>query len=386
MWLRSPAALLSLLAAVAVVLAALNFAQHARTIRPYDGISWHEAETPAGAQVQAQIVWLDTPGHRAGIRAGDIVLRINAQRIKRATDVSKQLFRARVGTPLTYELERYGRRFTTTLAAIPQPDPFSLHGFLEAVGVLYLAIGAFVLFKRPNTPHAIHFFLFCLVSFVFYALAYSGKFNLFDWIIYWADVVAQLVLPALFLHFALSFPVAKPGFARHRWLFALLYLPAVVLLTWHVLAQGARLVIPSMETLEWLEGMTFLHQAALFMVAAAVFEWTYRRSRAPLLRQQMKWVTRGTWLGILPFSLLYVTPVYLLGIDPVNWMKLSILSLVLLPLTFGYAIIRYRLMDVDIIFRRGAAYTLATLFVVALYFGIAALMAELVHTTAGFGT
>ena len=37
-----------------------------------------------------------------------------------------------------------------------------------------------------------------------------------------------------------------------------------------------------------------------------------------------------------------------------------LLSLVLLPLTFSWAIVRYRLMDVDLIFKRGVTYTLAT--------------------------
>ena len=47
-------------------------------------------------------------------------------------------------------------------------------------------------------------------------------------------------------------------------------------------------------------------------------------------------------------------------------MKISVLSLVFLPLTFGYAIFRYRLMDVDLIFKRGMTYTLATAIVTLL--------------------
>ena len=75
------------------------------------------------------------------------------------------------------------------------------------------------------------------------------------------------------------------------------------------------------------------------------------------MRQQLKWVTRGTILAVVPYTLFYVTP-YLLGALPGMGMKLSVLSLGLLPLTFGYAIFRYRLMDVDLIFKRGVVYTL----------------------------
>src|SRR5205085_6661395 len=38
-----------------------------------------------------------------------------------------------------------------------------------------------------------------------------------------------------------------------------------------------------------------------------------------------------------------------------------------MPISFGYAIHRYRLMDVDIIFKRGVTYTLATACVIGLY-------------------
>ena len=52
----------------------------------------------------------------------------------------------------------------------------------------------------------------------------------------------------------------------------------------------------------------------------------------------------------------------------------------LLPLTFGYAIFRYKLMDVDLIFKRGMAYTLAAMAIAGAYFTAIALVGKLVQT------
>jgi two-component system NtrC family sensor kinase len=92
----------------------------------------------------------------------------------------------------------------------------------------------------------------------------------------------------------------------------------------------------------------------------------------------LKWLTGGTLAGALPFALLYVIP-FVLDAVPPSWTKFSALSLVLIPLCFGYAIIRYRLMDVDIIFKRGLAYTAATAAVASIYFALIALIAEISH-------
>jgi PAS domain S-box-containing protein len=80
--------------------------------------------------------------------------------------------------------------------------------------------------------------------------------------------------------------------------------------------------------------------------------------------------------GSLPFSLLYVLP-FAFDAATKSWMQFTALSLVLIPLCFGYAIIRYRLMDVDIIFKRGLAYTAATAAVAAIYFALVALIAQI---------
>src|SRR5260221_4488620 len=127
-----------------------------------------------------------------------------------------------------------------------------------------------------------------------------------------------------------------------------------------------------------------------FVIAAVVLWRSYRKATTPVQQQQMKWISRGTVLAIAPYTLFYVIP-YLFGtmttpaITPA--MKISVLSLAFLPLTFGYAIVRYRLMDVDIIFKRGVSYTLATAAIVGGYFvGIGSLAGTLTTKFPGAGT
>src|SRR5208282_4305846 len=52
---------------------------------------------------------------------------------------------------------------------------------LSVTALLYLFIGLFIFVRRWNAPRAIHFYVFCLVSFVLYSFHYTGKLNSFDW-------------------------------------------------------------------------------------------------------------------------------------------------------------------------------------------------------------
>ena len=88
-----------------------------------------------------------------------------------------------------------------------------------------------------------------------------------------------------------------------------------------------------------------------------------------MLRRQLKYLRNGAFLGLLPFSLFYAVP-YVFGAVPNHLMSLSVVSMGLIPLTWAYAITRYRLMDVDIIFQQGYVYTLATLAVIGSFYGL----------------
>jgi len=367
---RFVAVLLALLTVAAVVFAGFNFQKERESAVPDDGVWWVEHNR----HLVADRVDPNGPGAKAGIKPDDQLVSVNGQEINNTPGLVRQLYRTGVWSKASYSLSR--QSVTLDSQVILAPADRSLNNWLRLIAAIYLGIGVYVLLRRWTAPGSTHFYIFCLVSFIAYSFKYTGKLNDFDWTIYWCNIVAWVLQPALFLHFVLTFP-EKRNFVRQRpWLLSLAYLPGAILLGRHIMAL--RLAEASGH-LRWnMDRQEMACGAALFIAAAAVLWHSYLNAGTTILRQQLKWVTRGTVLAIVPYTLFYVVP-YLMGWLPGTGMKLSVLSLGLLPLTFGYAIFRYRLMDVDLIFKRGVVYTLAGATVAGLYFALVAGVAWIVQ-------
>ena len=81
-----------------------------------------------------------------------------------------------------------------------------LYYSLALVGILAIVVGASVRLRRPNDPATLHFFWLTVAFFGVLAFTPSGRYDRLDYFFDWADLVARLALPPLFLHFALVFP------------------------------------------------------------------------------------------------------------------------------------------------------------------------------------
>jgi two-component system NtrC family sensor kinase len=369
------AVVLALATLAAVIYAWINFRQRETYEIPDDGVAW--LDTSHGAQ--AWKLAPNSPAARAGVRPGDILISINGARVDTQVQVTKRLWRAGLWTQVRYKLARNGEEFETPLVTAPAEKPASIENYERVVGLLYLFIGLFIFVKRWNAPRAVHFFVFCLVSFILYSFHYSGKLDAFDYEVYWSKIASLMLAPALLLHFALVFPERAQGTARSFSKLALVYGPPSLLLLFHVsTALNALGFVPWLGSRVMLDKIELSYLGIYFLAASMVFYKSFREAPSGVLRQQLKWLTGGTLAGSLPFALLYIVP-FVIDAVPRAWMKFSSLSLVLIPLCFGYAIIRYRLMDVDIIFKRGLAYTAATAAVASVYFALIALIAEISH-------
>jgi two-component system NtrC family sensor kinase len=365
------ATLLLVLTVVAIIGSILSLLHLRSYPLPYDGVTWVDRTSASGQpQVMAAFISPGGPGEKAGIRVGDQLERIQSVSIRRSLDVPEALW----GIPLLgqaqYTLRRDGIEFKKDHIFIQAAPRDSALYYQYCVGFFYLAIGLFVYFRRTSAAKSLHFFLLCLISFIGSSFHYSGKLNTFDEIMYWGNLSAGLIAPAVFLHFCLTF-YGRPRWLERRGRWLLLYVPSALLI--FVVAASAEGILrfgtPLLEVRWFLDRLTLGFGTLLYFTGAVTLGFDFAHAEDPVIRRQLKYLRNGAFLGLTPFTLFYVLP-YLFGAVPTHLMNLTVLSMGLIPLTWAYAITRYRLMDVDIIFQQGYVYTLATLAVIGTFYGL----------------
>ncbi len=383
---------LLLATALLVAAGALNFAQRLTHQPPLtDGVEWRQ--TPQG--IFAHSVAPNAPASRAGVlglQPGDHLIavstdEVNFEPVVAATDVQIYLEEAnRAGGRLVYRVERPSfpadtRYYDIYLSDLsPIPNRTTRDYYINFIGVVYLLVGLFVLFKQGGrAPFVLHFTTLCLAAFVFHAYKPIGLYEDLDKFIAFLDNVAYIFFAPLFLHFCAIYPVRRQLFERRRWPAALLYVPAICLslLTTIIHFQDeiqyvlhVRTPAFSDDVIRGLYTANFAHLVVALLVGATILIRRFWLSKNAVVRQQLKWVVWGSVLAIAPFTLLYAIG-YLFGdpraataadVETRRWLTdAAVVPLVLIPLTFGNSVVRYRLMDVDVVVRRAAVYALTTL-------------------------
>jgi len=120
--------------------------------------------------------------------------------------------------------------------------------------------------------------------------------------------------------------------------------------------------------------------------------YRYRRVSKPVQRQQTKWVVFGTTAYALDEIIYLGLPLIFVWVRQPGMPHmlyslvggtLNLSFLVLLLLTLGVSILRYRLWDIDIIIRRTLIYAVLTAALAVIYFGSVVLLQELFRALTG---
>ena len=346
-----------------VTIGILNLGDRAVWVDATDGIYW--VETAKG--LEAREVNPGGPAAKAKILPGDLLQSINRQAVQNRGQYSSLLFDLGANATATYGIIRGNESRDVIVEFGSKPLLTRKDALRSLLAFIYLSIGLFVIIRGGNKPRAFHFFWVCVIAFVVFLYSWTPNLKPLDWMVYILSFSGFLLLPATFVHFCMRFPgdTAK-GFDRT----SLIYAPAAVFmlvqalfLTGHLAAWGLPRTARSSEILDRVQLAYFV---LLFFVAGAILLKQRREAAEVTSRQQMKWVGYGTFAAIIPFTLVYVIPT-MFGVRSTFAMDASMLFLALMPLAFAYAVVHYRLLDVEIIARRSSAYFIASALLLVLY-------------------
>ena len=342
-----------------------NIAARATWDEVEDGVLWVLRDEG----VVASEIAADSAAAVVGLRPGDVLLAIDDRPVQHVSDVVQALHAGEEGTSLRYTVLRLGTREVVDVRLAPMPNRASiLYFLLAAVGVFTLLVGGAVRLRRPRDPATLHFFWLSVAFFGVFTFSFSGRLDKLDWVFYWGDAVSILLLPPLFLHFSLVFPDRPRRWTAGRWVVPLFYLPALLLGAANIIAIAESSSNPTLSAnvVAALDRIELLYLAACFIGGLAVLTRALGQVRSITARRQLRWIAWGTAFGAGPFALGYALP-YAIGIEPSLTMGLSAIPLSLIPLAYACAIVRYRLMDVEVIVKRALVYTAALAAIVAIY-------------------
>ncbi len=349
-------------------LGAANIMMRATWQEMEDGVLW----TARAQGVVAAEIAPGTPAEAVGLRRGDLLLAIDDRPVEAVADVVAALHAAGRESSFRYTVLRLGTREVIDVRLAPVPGGAGgLYFVLAAVGTFTLLVGGAVRLRRPQDPATLHFLWLAVAFFGVFTFSFSGRLDRLDWVFYWADAISILVLPPLFLHFTLVFP-ERPRRLRGgrvgRALIVAAYLPAVILgLAWVLaVARSTSDTTAFVRVTAVLDRAEILYLALCFIGGLAGLTRALARASTITARRQLRWIAWGTALGAGPFAIGYALP-YAVGVDPSLPMELSAVPLSLIPLAYASAIVRYRLLDIEVIVKRALVYAAALSAIVAIY-------------------
>ena len=316
----------------------------AQARQPSDGVLLTE--------ISAQGIWVATPLLPTPLERGDRLIAIDEQPMSalvNATLRGTSSLSPEIGEASAYRVQHGDASVTHWVRWRPFPWQRLI---LVRFGVYVLAgvsmvVGGYLLLYRPGLTATRLIFVAAWSMAMVLLLHFQVAVLLTPWMLITESLLKLLFYSLLFsttLHLFLIFPVPKPWIASREWWLLGLHLIDPLVVGSVALLFGETPL--EKLNLAWLITRWF----NLIMLSSGILSLvhTYATVKQPAVRGQIRWISWGSLLGIVPYMFLTGLPEVLWGYPLVN-IELTAFFVVLVPLSIAVAVTRYRLFDVDFV-------------------------------------
>jgi hypothetical protein len=241
------------------------------------------------------------------------------------------------------------------------------------VGLSYWLTGIYVIASKPHDKSA-KILCLTLVTFSLAILSnacYFGRGS--DWMGYVIRIshpISYIMGSVFFLHFTFIFP--NDLFRKQKTIIISLYSFAAVF--------GISIIFSlyiSMRYLDnyWLNLFINLWTLTQLFLLLSIISGTiillikYRKLSENNEKTKLEWIFWGLALGVSPFMIFWLIP-SIFGLPYIFSEELILPFLILIPVSFAIAVIKYHLFDIEVIIKRSIVYSSLIILILLLYFGM----------------
>ena len=296
---------------------------------------------------------------KAGVKDGDILVEINGKKFKDIKEAQWLINQAESGEVLTYTLVRDNEVLKLSFQAYKFFNLVLIVSFFLSLG--FLIIGFVVGYSKPKEITSQIFFFLSMA----FAISYSPGLDYFSgypWTIVYSYIVLKAIGGAfvnpLFIHFFITYPI-KYEFKRRKLFLWIIYGVSIILtlLTFFITVD-----IPG-----------FAYLSGIYMsIGFHYLIKSYRKSESEIIKKSFRVIIGGFILGFIGLTYLLVYTVFVKKatflVSPL-WFAPFLLVLAI-PVSFGYSIFKYKILDTEFIIKKGLVFGILTSIIVLFYLGI----------------
>lgn len=253
------------------------------------------------------------------------------------------------------------------------------------LGLLFWIVGVFVCLSKPLEKAARVFFWGYMTLSAAILCNWPGyvfDIGLLGYVQPVLYLIIYPLLPTLILYFTMVYPTEKKVLLNHKHLPLIIFVPCLVFI---VLLEATYLPAIHLQSIKhYINYIDFYNAFRMYLllyliISLGFFIHSYKNSVSRESRDKIRWILWGMGVGVFPFLFLWTIPI-ILGISPFIPEEVNYIFLMVVPLAFGFSIVKYQALDIQIVINRSIVYVIITGIIAGLYLTIVGFSGQLLHS------
>jgi len=295
----------------------------------------------------------------AGLKNGDLLISIDGNKFKGTLDAQKILNSYNAGEKITYTVLRNNQILNLDLTVYKVFNVIQL--VFGLLGFGFLIIGHLVGYSKPKELTSQLFFLIgCTASLGFSTIALQGQLNFVGLTIV-HRILGLVFFYPLFIHFFLNFPL-RIEFPKRK-------LTIISIYGFFILLAIFQVAFFFTDLNSFFNVLSTIISTGYIVTGILIFRNSCKKIKDENLLKPLKVILYGFVIAGVGFLYTFLIPVVLklpnFLLNPLVYIPSALVLAI--PISFGYSIFRYRILDTEFIIKKGLVFGIITAFIVGMY-------------------